>query len=186
MVGRCVERVVIYSAATDVNHLLGRPGQYVAKVSWSDSRDHADGTSAGTIEFFSSASDLLTRERYVKSVEKGSPLLGQYIYVDRLALMRLGFALTPSAAAKYQAVFEEDRARGLGSIEQKRGTAQDDCGCSSLGRCTLKGTRHLDASDTRVTLRVVWNRDEVTRRPLRAFFLDLQATTCAIVGCQRG
>ena len=103
-----VTKVVIYTQATDPNHLQGRPGQYTANGSWSDARVASTGlfygTTVGMLELFSSSADLQTRERYVKTVEKGVPSLEQYIYADGLALLRVSFALTPAQAAKYQSV----------------------------------------------------------------------------------
>lgn len=96
--------VVIYTASSDRNHLLGRPGQYVAKANWSDRRHASDGTDLGTVEIFSSKSDLSDREGYIKLIEKGNPMLEQYIHASGFVLMRLDYALTPTQAAQYARV----------------------------------------------------------------------------------
>jgi len=106
-----VGEVVIFTAATDPNHLLGRPHLYTAKIAWADKRHPKERTDFGTIEFFSSAADLEARETYVESTEKNDPLLKQYVYVDDLALMRLSFKLTPSQAAEYQVVLAKVEAQ---------------------------------------------------------------------------
>ena len=96
-----IGKVVTYTAADDPNKLLGRPGQYVAKAAWIDKRITSDGTDGGTVEIFSSKSELDSRLAYVKAIEGSSPLFLQYIYTDGLAMVRLDSDLTPAAAKKY-------------------------------------------------------------------------------------
>ena len=106
--GLPVEAMVIYTADTDPNHLLGRPGQYTGKVSWHDIRagDLVDGiTPESTIETFDSLTDLQRRATYMNAIINASPLFGQYMFEDdaHLALLRVPFALTADQAADYQA-----------------------------------------------------------------------------------
>lgn len=97
-----VEQVRIFDAQTDPNRLLGRPGQYVGKVSWRDTRAP---DSDATIELFADEPSLLARQRYVEAIVSSGGIFGQYVYANgpRLALLRLPFALTPDQAAEYAA-----------------------------------------------------------------------------------
>src|SRR5579871_3242861 len=56
--GLPVNGVTYYTPVTDGNGLLGRPGEYIAKVNWNDARDVEDGPTAQTIEFFPSHAAL--------------------------------------------------------------------------------------------------------------------------------
>lgn len=107
--GLPVTEVVIYSAATDGNHLLGRPGEYVGLVSWGDKRDPGDGNDAGRIEFFASEPDLVARERFLRSVEvleAGLPPPYIHMYADGHALLRISTKLTSAQAEQYQDVLK--------------------------------------------------------------------------------
>src|SRR4051812_30618240 len=56
--------VVIYTEETDKNHLLGRPGQYVAKINWTDPR-YPDQIEGATIEAFANAAEMNRRAEYL-------------------------------------------------------------------------------------------------------------------------
>jgi len=118
--GMPITEIVIYTAESDPNKLLGRPGQYVAKVSWRDQRTEptpfptvsgfAFPTSEptppdATIEVFPDDATLKTRQDYTEAISKSSPLFLQYISVNarRRALMRLPKDFTPDQAQAYQA-----------------------------------------------------------------------------------
>jgi len=103
---------ITYTAESDPNHLLGRPGQYTAKESWTDTRvdpsqvrDHAAGNVdlGGSVEQFGTAADAQTRSGYIANVEKGLSIT-EYDYVTGTALVRVSSALTPDQAKAYQAV----------------------------------------------------------------------------------
>lgn len=101
---------VVYTATTDPNHRLGRPGQYTGKASWADTRieqpESSDGPTGGTVEVFASKDELAARRDYIKSVQESMPMLQQYILESGNALLRLEFALTPDQAAEYERVLE--------------------------------------------------------------------------------
>jgi hypothetical protein len=101
-----IGEVQTYDASTDGNHLLGRPGQYIAKASWHDSRLDADADfnvpGGGTVEVFDSATALQMRQQYVEALTQGNALLAQYIYGSGLALIRVSSLLTPDQAKQYQ------------------------------------------------------------------------------------
>lgn len=100
--GLPVVAVQVWTAETDVNKLLGRPGQYTGKVSWTDSRLTAP--AGGTVEVFSDAPAMDAWFTYTDTLSK-NPLLSQYIYRNdaRLLIMRLSHELTPDQAAEYRA-----------------------------------------------------------------------------------
>ena len=94
--------VVIYTAETDKNKLLGRPGQYVGKVSWNDPRV-ASRSYEATIELFADKASMDARFTYIDAIIKSSPLLLQYMYRNdgRLAILRVPKDLTPTQAQAY-------------------------------------------------------------------------------------
>jgi hypothetical protein len=98
---------VNYTAATDENHLLGRPGQYIHKVNFRDTRLKKPATAfdidgGGSIETFSSEGEAKTRYGYVHAISSGSPLFSEYEYRDGEVLLRLSHYLTPHQAAEYK------------------------------------------------------------------------------------
>lgn len=106
-----VGAVTVYTAESDTNHLLGRPGQYVAKASWSDARldpprdpSKVEVGDGGGVEIFATTADRDARERYVEAIAKNGPLLSEYDYpIGSLALLRVSHILTPDQARVYQA-----------------------------------------------------------------------------------
>jgi hypothetical protein len=102
-----------YSAANDPNSLLGRPGGYTSKVNFTDDRlgappprpagpDDIDVSDGGSVEVFGSASDADKRAKYVRSLTRGNPLLGEYSYVRGRVFLRVSKDLTPAQADKYR------------------------------------------------------------------------------------
>lgn len=96
----------------DANHLIGRPGQYVSKVAFADSRvgapiDPAEpgNEAGGSIEVFANASDAQTRSDYIQQTLKQlGPAAGtEYHYLSGPVLVRVIGELVPSAAAEYEA-----------------------------------------------------------------------------------
>lgn len=103
--GLPVSGVVVYTAETDTNKLLGRPNQYTIKVSWDDTRDErANGNRDATIEVFATAVDLDARQKYTEAFSKAGGMWAQYIIRDdkHTALLRLPHALTPDQAKAYE------------------------------------------------------------------------------------
>ncbi|MEU8033481.1 hypothetical protein AB0C13_33465 [Streptomyces sp. NPDC049099] len=99
------------TAASDPNHLLGRPGQYTSKVTFTDNRIKAadvEGTEkgdverGGAVEVFGSSADAATRAKYVEAVTKSMPALAEYDYVHGTVLVRVSHYLTPKQAAEYK------------------------------------------------------------------------------------
>jgi len=91
-----------YTADTDPNKLLGRPGQYLVKMGWK-----LEGGDA-TIEVFRAPEDAQKRADYVRQIGANAPMFLQYVYVNakRSAVLRLPKELTPAKAKDWQTMFE--------------------------------------------------------------------------------
>jgi hypothetical protein len=105
--GLPIDRKVVYTAATDPNHRLGRPGQYVSKVNFHDNRlEKSEDMSidgGGAVETFDSESDA---ERWYTAVSGFDKALGSgYDYWDGKRVLRLSSKLTPAQAKRYAMVF---------------------------------------------------------------------------------
>lgn len=116
-----VGAIYVFDEEDDPNKQLGRPNQYVSKISWADERidphdfseeneeeiNDLDPTEykGGTIEGFKNVSDLNRRYTYIKNITLNAPMLNQYMYKKGLFLMRLDKDFTPSQAKKYENEF---------------------------------------------------------------------------------
>ncbi|MFD9415119.1 hypothetical protein ACFWC9_10405 [Streptomyces goshikiensis] len=99
------------TAESDPNHLLGRPGQYTSKITFSDSRIKAADTEGlepgdvalgGAVEVFANPADAQARAAYIQTVTKGMPALTEYDYVHGSTLIRVSHYLTPGQAGEYE------------------------------------------------------------------------------------
>lgn len=106
-----VGTVTVWTAATDENQLLGRPGGYTSAATIVDSHltctDKADpGTDCGaTVEVFDTSGQATARSQYIQSLLGG--LLGtEYHYFSGTALLRVTGHLTPDQAKAYDTAFE--------------------------------------------------------------------------------
>jgi hypothetical protein len=104
---------VVITDANDRNHLLGRPGQYTSKVTFTDSRiqagdvdglDPDDVERGGTVEVFATPADAKARADYIQGVVKSLPALLEYDYPHGAVLVRLSRFLSPSQASDYDKV----------------------------------------------------------------------------------
>ncbi|MEO6392358.1 MAG: hypothetical protein ABIP75_10940 [Pyrinomonadaceae bacterium] len=96
---------VAYNTDTDANHLLGRPNQYVGKISFEDKRVNGPKMPLNnTIEVFAAKVDLENRKSYIEEIVKKASPLGQYFFVHKNVLLRLEFSLTPNQAKEYETV----------------------------------------------------------------------------------
>ena len=107
--GLPIAEEVIYTAETDTNQLLGRPGQYIAKAAWRDTRvtgvwatDEVSTMSGGGVEVFANEAERITRQDYLIEVSRMPLLGGQYNYGKGTVLVRVARALTPDQAADYE------------------------------------------------------------------------------------
>jgi hypothetical protein len=97
-----------YTADTDPNALLGRPGQYTGKANFTvdgipENRRRTDRpfdiVNGGAVEVFGKAADLDARRKYLDAFQSISP---EYLYSQGTVLLRLSHALTPDQAATYE------------------------------------------------------------------------------------
>lgn len=103
-----VGTIVVYTAETDANQLLGRPGYYTSKASFEDLHieqyDVANDPKGGTVEVFENTEDCDSRYEYLSSMQ--DPSLGafgvtQYIYKYDKAIFRIEYDITPDEAEVY-------------------------------------------------------------------------------------
>ncbi|HVB60725.1 MAG TPA: hypothetical protein VNE61_05970 [Ktedonobacteraceae bacterium] len=103
-----------YTAANDVNKLLGRPGQYIGKLNFKDTRISSSDQGVdisvpdgGSIEVFANTTDAKNRFTYIQSISKsGVALFAEYEYLDGVAILRISPQLTPAQAVQYEAAFK--------------------------------------------------------------------------------
>lgn len=102
---------VSYTAETDINHLLGRPNQYLSKVNFHDTRlkktENFDTSSGGSVEVFTSADDAQRRAKYIESLGKGMPMLVEYSFTNGVVLLRVSKELSPDQAREYERAFKQ-------------------------------------------------------------------------------
>lgn len=107
-----IGKIVVYTADTDTNKLLGRPNQYTSKVNFADNRisqEFVDENNAkgGTIEVFANKEDMENRKEYIESISSSASMFAQYIYSKGNVLLRLEKDLTPEQAKEYEDAFNE-------------------------------------------------------------------------------
>ena len=111
--GLPVSGLIVYTAATDPNNLLGRPNGYTSKCAWVDSRVPTTDTNGltpgdvslgGSVEVFPTPAGATARAAYLVSLYKAAPILGtEYDYLAGPVLIRVSQDLTPAQAATYDA-----------------------------------------------------------------------------------
>jgi hypothetical protein len=87
-------RAVAYTSSNDPDRLLGRPGQYVGKVVFVDTRIAPAG---GSLEVFRNSADVAARVAHLRQAAQP----GEYLYTSGSTLLRLSTALPPEAAEDY-------------------------------------------------------------------------------------
>jgi hypothetical protein len=101
----------VYTAASDPNHLLGRPGEYISKADFADNRLPAAGAgvaAGGSVEVFAAQPDAIRRATYIQSVTQAAPIAGaEYDYVSGTILVRVSGTLTPAQATAYKDALQE-------------------------------------------------------------------------------
>lgn len=117
-----VGRHVVYNEETDLNELLGRPNQYTSKVTFEDlrieqtnqnldseyfSEEEINEPIGGTIEVFNNEEDMKKRKEYVNAISSSMSMFSEYSYGEKIYLLRLDNALTPSEAEEYEKIFYE-------------------------------------------------------------------------------
>jgi hypothetical protein len=107
--GLPISGYVRYTAATDENHLLGRPGQYVSKLNFKDTRipteeslgDPTSIDAGGSIETFTNEADAKKRLAYVSAITQSVQFAAEYEYRVGTVLLRVSNVLTPDQARAY-------------------------------------------------------------------------------------
>jgi hypothetical protein len=116
-----ISATTVYTAASDPNSLLGRPGQYTSKAGFHDDRVPAKEVEyesqpfavrrGGDIEVFESAGEAEKREKYIATLMKEPAIAAmagiEYIYREGRVLLRVSGALTPDVAAEYERALGE-------------------------------------------------------------------------------
>lgn len=106
-----VTNVVEYTEETDTNNLLGRPGRYISKVSFDDTRKQIDSLELNnTIETFSSPEDAAARKLHLENAWQMTPMIAdQYMFVseNELAILRVSFDILPNDAKMYERAMNE-------------------------------------------------------------------------------
>ena len=109
--GLPVGAITVYTDKNDPNNLLGRPGQYISKASFKDTRignvvDFGVST-GGSVEVFASTTDAQYRFTYLQALStSGNPLFAEYEYLDGVAILRVSSQLTPGEAKAYETAFK--------------------------------------------------------------------------------
>jgi hypothetical protein len=109
--GLPLSSLIVYTAATDPNAMLGRQGGYTSKVAWVDRRavrqDAGDERGSiglgGGIEAFPTAAGARARYEYLRGFQP--PFGDGYDFLDGTAILRLSQYLTPAQARAYKAAF---------------------------------------------------------------------------------
>lgn len=84
--------IIVFTAETDPNELLGQPNAYTGKASWADYRmgQYAeDDPTGGTIEVFATEADALSRYNYISEVYESMPSLRAHMYLVENVLLRV-------------------------------------------------------------------------------------------------
>lgn len=100
-----VTKAIVYDETTDPNGLLGRPGQYVEKMNFIDSRDK-DKKHDCSIEIFRNTEDAQTRKTYLDAIGKSSSMFASYSYLHKNVLVRISFGVLPTDAEAYRQALE--------------------------------------------------------------------------------
>ena len=106
--GLPITEIVYFTEETDLNELLGRPNQYIAKANWTDERINGwqEGVQAGgSIELFLNPIDMKARKDYLETVTQLMSVTVEYAYGNGNILLRLSHSLTPTQAQEFESVF---------------------------------------------------------------------------------
>ncbi|MDO6355109.1 hypothetical protein Q3V94_08460 [Caloramator sp. CAR-1] len=108
-----ITKIEVYTEKNDPNKLLGRPGQYISKANFLDSRidepvsNNIEVINGGSIEVFANKNDAQKRYEYVSSIAQSSPMFNEYDYLIDKVLLRLSKNLTPEEAKEYADKLQE-------------------------------------------------------------------------------
>ena len=108
--GYPIGEIVTYDESTDLNHLLGRPGAYISKSSFADTRLKQNtliesSPLGGTFEVFENEKDAQNRISYLHQIVGTSGPFFQYEYFYKNIYFRIEGAFTPQQALQYEQAF---------------------------------------------------------------------------------
>ena len=110
--GLPIVAMLVYDAETDPNHLLGRPGGYMARATWSDARlavpsvpGRIATSDGGSVEVYATAAGAERRAEYLRAIGDAAPLFGSYTWTSGSYVLRVSSMLTPDQAEQYRAAF---------------------------------------------------------------------------------
>lgn len=111
-----VKVTVVYTEESDPNHQLGRPGGYLSKVQFADSRipakevefkEEHDLARGGSVEVFETEAAAEKRAEYIRKIGESIPTFAEYDYVQGPVLLRVSKILTPTQAKEYEKALAE-------------------------------------------------------------------------------
>lgn len=106
--GLPLENMLVYTAETDPNEMLGRPNGYISKVDIADTRIEQISSPTGiSIEVFKTPEDAEARKRYIDSIGEIFQFLSEYSYINDSVLLRVTKSLTPEQAEEYEKALNE-------------------------------------------------------------------------------
>lgn len=103
---------IIYDETNDPNKNLGRPGKYVAKGAWMDTRIDCPGEKkpgfpcGGDVEVFDDSAALDTRFEYLANFATAPVIGGYYMWKIPGAIVRVGYDLAATQSEEYANVLE--------------------------------------------------------------------------------
>lgn len=105
------QAATVYTAATDPNKLLGRPGGYTSKADFTDNRAKPklddEVQNGGSVEVFEDLAAAEDRAKFIADTLKAAKIFGtEYHYINGGILLRVSGALTPDQAAEYEAALK--------------------------------------------------------------------------------
>lgn len=104
---KSIASVADYTAATDNEHLLGRPGGYLSKTLLTDNRVSDSGKAitpvdrGGIVEVFADSDEANARVDSLRKAVNNTGS-GEYDYLHGAIVLRVSRLLTPSQASEYQ------------------------------------------------------------------------------------
>lgn len=106
----------VYAADTDPNHIMGRPGGYLSKASFTDKRITAEkpanvkeGSVAlgGSVEVFADSRAAHQRKNYIQALARRLTEVAEYDYVEGPVLVRVAKTLAVAQAGEYDKALRE-------------------------------------------------------------------------------
>ncbi len=108
-----IASVTTFTATTDPNHELGRPGGYTAKINWLDTRITQETSGiqgGGSVEVFCDANGAKARVDYITKLVNGlGGVVSEYDYQRGPIVLRVSGLLTPDQAKVYEQALAQVR-----------------------------------------------------------------------------